>query len=60
MRKLNCNIAKKTTIHLQTSKYGDCHDEDSGDGYAHELCYIEPISSNQTGNDLLAEAKIYY
>ena len=27
---------------------------------AHVLCYIEPDTSNLTGNDLLAEAKIYY
>ena len=27
---------------------------------AHVLCYIEPDISNLTGNDLLAEAKIYY
>ena len=26
----------------------------------HVLCYIEPVTSNLTGNDLLAEAKIYY
>ena len=27
---------------------------------SHVLCYIEPDTSNLTGNDLLAEAKIYY
>ena len=27
---------------------------------SHVLCYIEPNTSNVTGNDLLAEAKIYY
>ena len=28
--------------------------------YSHVLCYIEPYTWNMTGNDLLAEAKIYY
>ena len=28
--------------------------------WSHVLCYIEPYTWNMTGNDLLAEAKIYY